>query len=99
MSHSSLFTFPSSLMSRLPQVLEDEHHLSPRQSARGALVAYTLKGREQSVGGGDVLVQQTQGRGARGAGEVELGELALGEGGNQRFIYNLTIYHLLFIYN
>ena len=32
------------------------------------------------MGGGDVLVQQAQGRGARCAGEVELGELALGEG-------------------
>ena len=43
------------------------------------------------MGGGDVLVQQAQGRGARCTGEVELGELALGEGRNQRFIYNLTI--------
>ena len=50
------------------------------------------------MGRGDVLVQQAQGRGARGTGEVELGKLAFGKGGNQRFIYNLTIYHLLFIY-
>ena len=35
------------------------------------------------MGGGDVLVQQAQGRGARGAGEVELGELAFGEGGGK----------------
>ena len=68
---------------RLAQVLEDNHHLTARQSARGTLVPYTLKGREQSVGGGDVLVQQAQGRGARGAGEVELGKLAFGEGGNR----------------
>ena len=32
------------------------------------------------MGGGDVLVQQAQGRGARGTGEVELGKLAFGEG-------------------
>ena len=32
------------------------------------------------MGGGDVLVQQTQCRGARCDGEVELGELAFGEG-------------------
>ena len=32
------------------------------------------------MGRGDVLVQQAQGRGARCAGEVELGKLALGEG-------------------
>ena len=67
---------------RLAQVLEDNHHLTARQSARGTLVAHALKGREQTVGRGDVLVQQAQGRGARCAGEVELGELALGEGLN-----------------
>ena len=32
------------------------------------------------MGGGDVLVQQAQGRGAWGTGEVELGKLAFGEG-------------------
>ena len=74
-------TLPSSLKSRFPQVLEDDHHLPSGQSARGTLVAHTLKGREQSVGRGDVLVQQAQGRGARSAREVELGELTLGEGG------------------
>ena len=95
----SLLTFPSSLKSRFPQVLKDQLHLPSGQSARGTLVSYTLQCREQTVGGGDVLVQQAQGRGARGTGEVELGKLAFGEGGNQRFIYNLTIYHLLFIYH
>ena len=44
-------------------------------------------------------MQQAQGRGARGTGEVELGELTLGVGFNHEFIYNLTIYNLLFIYN
>ena len=83
----------------LTQVLKDQLHLPSGQSARGTLVAYALQCREQSVGGGDILVQQAQGRGARCTGEVELGELALGEGRNQRFIYNLTIYHLLFIYH
>ena len=68
------------LILRLPQVLKDQLHLPSGQSARGTLVSHTLKGREQSVGGGDVLVQQAQGRGARSAGEVELGELAFGEG-------------------
>ena len=33
------------------------------------------------MGGGDILVKQAQGRGARCAREVELGELAFGEGG------------------
>ena len=76
--NSSLLTFPSSLKSRFPQVLEDNHHLPSGQSARGTLVAHTLQCREQTMGGGDVLVQQAQGRGARGTGEVELGKLALG---------------------
>ena len=35
------------------------------------------------MGGGDVLMQQAEGRGARGTGEVELGKLALGEGGGK----------------
>ena len=35
------------------------------------------------MGGGDVLVQQAQSRGARGTGEVELGKLAFGEGGGK----------------
>ena len=47
------------------------------------MVAHALQGREQTVGRGDILVQQAQGRGARCAGEVELGELALGEGGGR----------------
>ena len=64
---------------RLAQVLEDNHHLTARQSARGTLVAHALQGREQTVGRGDVLVQQAQGRGARCAGEVELGELLVRE--------------------
>ena len=89
MSHSSLFTFPSSLMSRLPQVLKNQLHLPSGQSARGTLVAHTLQLREQTVGRGDVLVQQAQGRGARGTGKVELGELALGEGLN-------TLFHIFF---
>ena len=33
------------------------------------------------MGRGDVLVKQAQGRGARCTREVELGELAFGEGG------------------
>ena len=80
--HSSLFTFPSSLKSRFAKVLENQLHLPSGESARGTLVAYALKGREQSVGGGDILVQQAQSRGARGTGEVELGKLAFGEGLN-----------------
>ena len=64
--------------SRLPQVLEDQLHLPTGQSARGTLVAHALQCREQAVGRGDVLVQQSQGRGARCAREVELGELAFG---------------------
>ena len=35
------------------------------------------------MGRGDVLVQQAQGRGAWGTGEVELGKLAFGEGGGR----------------
>ena len=83
--NSSLLTFPSSLISRFTKVLEDDHHLPSSKSARGTLVPYTLQCREQSVGGGDVLVQQAQGRGARCAGEVELGKLAFGEGLNHMF--------------
>ena len=81
--HSFLLTFPSSLISRFTQILKYQLHLPTRQSARGTLVAHALQCREQTVGGGDVLVQQAQGRGARGAGEVELGKLAFGEGGNR----------------
>ena len=91
--------FNFQLILRFPQVLKNQLHLTAGQSARCTLVAYSLQLREQAVGGGDVLVQQAQGRGARCTREVELGELALGEGRNQRFIYNLTIYHLLFIYH
>ena len=79
--NSSLLTFPSSLISRFTQILKYQLHLPSGESARSTLVAYALKGREQSVGGGDVLVQQAQGRGARCTGEVELGKLAFGEGG------------------
>ena len=35
------------------------------------------------MGRGDILVKQAQGRGARCTGEVELGELAFGEGGGK----------------
>ena len=83
--NSSLFTLNFSLYSRFSQVFKDDHHLTARQSPRGTLVAHMLKGREQSVGRGDVLVQQAQGRGARCAGEVELGKLAFGEGLNHMF--------------
>ena len=76
-------TLPSSLKSRFPQVLEDDHHLPSGQSARGTLVAHTLKGWDQAVGRGDILVKQAQGRGARGTGKVELGALAFGEGGGR----------------
>ena len=65
---------------RFAQVLKNQLYLPSGQSARGTLVAHALQGREQTVGRGDVLVQQAQGRGTRGTGEVELGELALGEG-------------------
>ena len=75
--------FNFQLILRLPQVLEDQLHLPTGQSARGTLVAHTLQLREQAVGRGDVLVQQAQGRGARCAREVELGELALGERGGR----------------
>ena len=71
------------LILRFPQVLEDQLHLPSGESARGTLVPYTLQCREQTVGGGDVLVQQAQGRGARGTGKVELGKLAFGEGGGR----------------
>ena len=76
--NSSLLTFPSSLKSRFTKVLEDDYHLPSSESARSTLVPYTLQCREQTVGRGDVLVQQAQGRGARGTREVELGKLALG---------------------
>ena len=42
--NSSLLTFPSSLKSRFPQVLEDELHLPTGESARSTLVTYTLEG-------------------------------------------------------
>ena len=78
-------TLPSSLKSRFSQVLEDDHLLPSGQSARGTLVTHALQGWEQAVSRGDVLVQQAQGRGARGTGEVELGKLAFGEGLNHMF--------------
>ena len=78
---------------RLPQVLKYQLHLPSGESARGTLVSYSLQLREQSVGGGDVLVQQAQGRGARGTGEVELGELTFGEGrGKERPTPNPSLY-------
>ena len=79
--HRGAIIFNSQLILWFTQVLEDELHLPSGQSARGTLVSYSLQLREQAVGRGDVLVKQAQGRGARCTGEVELGELAFGEGG------------------
>ena len=49
------------------------------------------------MGGGDVLVQQAQGRGARCTGEVELGEFAFGEGGRSHRVMGYGVMGLLVV--
>ena len=59
MSHSSLFTFPSSLMSRLTQVLEDQLYLPTGEVAVIDTVACSEQRGQQAVGVVDVAVEAT----------------------------------------
>ena len=58
--NSSLFTFPSSLKSRLPQVLEDELHLPTGEVTVIDTVARSEQRGQQAVGVVDVAVEATQ---------------------------------------
>ena len=79
-AHSSLFTLPSSLISRLPQVLEDQLHLPSREVAVIDTVARGEQRGQQAVGVVDVTVEATQRVRGRADGEVHRGEFTLGVG-------------------
>ena len=80
MSHSSLFTFPSSLMSRLTQVLEDQLYLPTGEVAVIDTVARSEQRGQQAVGMVDVTVEAAQRVRGRADGEVHRGEFAFGVG-------------------